>query len=337
MMISKRKSTAFAFAMGLLASTATVSAQQFTMKISSPTVGDVTQEWMKTFKSGVEGRAAGKIKVELYPAGQLGAIPATVDGVALGTIEAVIPASGFLAGLEPRFTVLDLPAIFNDLAHAQRVHNSPEAKQLYAKFGASKGVEPIAIIAHGPAMIVSHKPIRTVADFKGQKVRVIAGTPLFIETAKKLGISPVAMALGEVLPALQNKALDGSVTGLTVLTSMKYFDVAKAATSIPSGIISVGVLSNTKWLKGLGPDLEKVVREEAAKANTTVNKFGQDDVAAARGVWRKNGGEVIDLVPAEDAKYREAVTSALPPLLEKNATLKADYAALLAIAKKYAK
>ncbi len=336
-MVSKCKSTALAFALGLLAASAPVSAQQFTMKISSPTVGDVTQEWMKVFKAGVEGRAAGKIKVDLYPAGQLGSIPATVDGVALGTIEAVIPASGFLAGLEPRFTVLDLPAIFNDLAHAQRVHHSPEAKELYAKFGASKGVEPIAIIAHGPAMIVSHKAIRTVADFKGQKIRVIAGTPLFIETAKKLGISPVAMALGEVLPALQNKALDGSVTGLTVLTSMKYFDIAKAATSVPSGIISVGVLSNTKWLKGLGPELEKVVREEAAKANATVDKFGQDDVAAARDVWRKNGGEVIDFVAAEDAKYREAVTSALPPLLGANATLKADYGAILAIAKKYAK
>ena len=169
------------------------------------------------------------------------------------------------------------------------------------------------------------------------KACVIAGTPLFIETAKKLGISPVAMALGEVLPALQNKALDGSVTGLTVLTSMKYFDIAKAATSVPSGIISVGVLSNTKWLKGLGPELEKVVREEAAKANATVDKFGQDDVAAARDVWRKNGGEVIDFVAAEDAKYREAVTSALPPLLGANATLKADYGAILAIAKKYAK
>lgn len=337
MMISKCKGAALVLALGVVAAGAPVGAQQFTMKISSPTVGDVTQEWMKVFKAGVEGRAAGKIKVDLYPAGQLGSIPSTVDGVALGTIEAAIPASGFLAGLEPRFTVLDLPAIFNDMAHAQRVHNSLEGKELYARFGASKGVEPLAIIAHGPAMIISHKPIRTVADFKGQKVRVIAGTPLFIETAKKLGISPVAMALGEVLPALQNKALDGSVTGLTVLTSMKYFDVAKAATSVPSGIISVGVLSNSKWLKGLGPDLEKVVREEAAKANSTVDKFGIDDVAAARDVWRKNGGEIIDLAADEDAKYREAVTSALPPLLSLNATLKADYEALLAIAKKYAK
>ena len=223
------------------------------------------------------------------------------------------------------------------MAHAQRVHNDPDALALYAKFGAAKGVEPIAILAHGPAMIISHKAIRTVADFKGQKIRVIAGTPLFIETAKKLGISPVAMPLGEVMPALQNKAIDGSVTGLTVLTSMKYFDVAKAITEVPGGIISVGVLTNTKFLKSLGPDLEKIVREEAGKARIAVDKFGLDDATAARGVWRKGGGEVIDLPATEVGKYREAVTSALPPLLGANAQLKADYEALLAIAKKNAK
>lgn len=337
-MLQKRwMSGSIAAALCIALASLPAAAQQFTMKVSSPTVNDVTQEWMKAFKAGVEGRTGGKVKVDLFPAGQLGSIPATVDGVALGTIEAAIPASGFLASLEPRFTVFDLPGIFNDMAHAQRVHSDPAAQAFYSKFGAARGVEPLAMIAHSPAMIVSHRPLRTVADFKGLKVRVIAGTPLFIETAKKLGLSPIAMPLGEVLPALQNKALDGSVTGLTVLTSMKYFDVAKAATSVPSGIISTGVLANTKWLKALGPELESMVRDEAKKALVTVSKFGLDDVAAARDVWRKNGGEIIDLPEAEDKKYRETVLSALPPLLSANAQLKADYDELLKIAKRLEK
>src|SRR3974390_1647225 len=83
------------------------SAQQFTMKLSSPTINDVTHEWMKAFKAGVESRSNGRVKVEIYPANQLGQIPATVEGVALGTIEFAIPAVGFLIGLEPRFQVFD--------------------------------------------------------------------------------------------------------------------------------------------------------------------------------------------------------------------------------------
>ena len=62
-------------------------AQTHTMKISSPTVNDLSQEWAKEFKAGVEARSGGKIKVEFYPANQLGQIPATVEGIAMGTIE----------------------------------------------------------------------------------------------------------------------------------------------------------------------------------------------------------------------------------------------------------
>ena len=57
-------------------------AQQFTMKLSTPTNNDVTVEWMNAFKAGVEARAGGRIKVEIYPASQLGPIPRTVEGVA---------------------------------------------------------------------------------------------------------------------------------------------------------------------------------------------------------------------------------------------------------------
>jgi TRAP-type C4-dicarboxylate transport system substrate-binding protein len=61
-----------------VAAPANVHAQQFTMKLSSPTVNDVTREWMKELKAGVEARSNGRIKVEIYPASQLGQIPATV-------------------------------------------------------------------------------------------------------------------------------------------------------------------------------------------------------------------------------------------------------------------
>ena len=55
-------------------------AQQFTMKLSAPTVGDMNHEWMKRMKAGVEARSNGRIKVEVYPANQLGQIPRTVEG-----------------------------------------------------------------------------------------------------------------------------------------------------------------------------------------------------------------------------------------------------------------
>ena len=73
---------------------------QFTMKLSQPTINDVTYEYFKRMKAGIEQHAGGKIKVEIYPANQLGQLPAVVEGVALGTIEAAASANGFWISLE---------------------------------------------------------------------------------------------------------------------------------------------------------------------------------------------------------------------------------------------
>src|SRR5207237_7164913 len=122
---------------------APASAQQFTMKLSSPTINDVTQEWMKAFRTGVESRSGGKLKIEIYPASQLGPIPRTVEGVALGTIEMTLPATGFLAALEPRFVVFDAPGLFDSMQHAERVFAAAEVAKRLASFAAPKGVEPL--------------------------------------------------------------------------------------------------------------------------------------------------------------------------------------------------
>src|SRR4051812_28154372 len=184
------KRTTAAAALAALALAAQAQAQQFTMKLSTPTINDVTHEWMKTFKDGVEKRSAGRIKVEIYPANQLGQIPRTVEGVALGTIEMTTPAVGFLIGLEPRFQVLDAPGLFNSVEHAQKVFTDPEVRKRLATLGAAKGVEPLFTFANGPLMLLSHKPVRAVEDLKAQKIRVPGAAPLHIEPFRALGVSP---------------------------------------------------------------------------------------------------------------------------------------------------
>jgi len=102
-------------------------AQQFTMKLSQPTINDVVHEYYKTLKAGVEARAGGRIKLEIYPANQLGQLPAVVEGVALGTIEAGSAANGFWVSLEPRFQVLDAPGLFDDVLHGNKVVTTPRS------------------------------------------------------------------------------------------------------------------------------------------------------------------------------------------------------------------
>jgi len=309
-----------------------VSAQTFTMKLSSPTVNDATHEWMKAFKAGVEARAKGRIKVEIYPANQLGQIPATVEGVALGTIELTSPASSFFIGIEPRFQVFDAPGLFLDMAHAQRVFADPEVRARLATFGSAKGMEPIAVYPHGPLMLLSHKPIRKVEDFKGQKIRVPGAAPLQIEPFKKLGAAPVSMPLGEVLSSMQNRTIDGLIASSTVFTAFKYYDLAKGLTALPGSLLIVPAMANKAFLKSLGSELEAIVREEAFNAQKKIEAFAIEDTQRTIEIWKKNGGDSITLPAAEAKIYSDVVQSVLPPLTGANAKMKEDYEALKAVA-----
>jgi C4-dicarboxylate-binding protein DctP len=310
-------------------------AQQFTMKLSSPTVNDAPHEWMKQFKAGVEQRSGGRIKVEIYPASQLGQIPATVDGVALGTIEFAIPAVGFLIGLEPRFQVFDAAGMFDNVGQSQKVLADPDVRARLASFGEAKGVELLVVGNNGPLMVASHKAIRTAADFKGQKIRVPGAAPLHIQPFKKLGALPVAIPLGEVLPALQNKTIDASISSFNVLTGFKYYDVTKTATYLPGSFLFVAGIVNRNFMKQIGPDLATIVREEARKAEVVFSTVGVADVEKTREIWVKNGGEAITLPTAEAAAYLKDVTSVIPPVMAANPQMKTDYDTITATAKKY--
>jgi TRAP-type transport system periplasmic protein len=310
-------------------------AQQFTMRLSSPTVNDAPHEWMKQFKAGVEQRTGGKIKVELYPASQLGQIPSTVDGVALGTIEFAIPAVGFLIGLEPRFQVFDAGGLFDSVEQSQKTLADPDVRRRLASFGETRGIELLVIGNNGPLMAVSYKPIRTVADFKGQKIRVPGAAPLHVEPFKKLGALPVSIPLGEVLPALQNKTIDASISSFNVLTGFKYYDVTKTATHLPKSFLFVGGIVNRNFMKSIGPEMAAIIREEAQKAAVVFSTLGVEDVEKTRELWVKNGGEAITLPGAEADAYLRDVTSAIPAVLAKNVEMKLDYETIMAARKKY--
>lgn len=326
-----RIASAAILAAGLFAAPA--SAQQFTMKMSLPTINDVIHEYFKAIKAGVEQRSNGKIKVEIYPANQLGQLPAVVEGVALGTIEVVTSANGFYVSLEPRFQVLDAPGLFDGVAHGVKTTNDPAIRARMATFGADKGVEILSPGIYSPMMLLSHKPVRTVADFQGQKVRTQGGAPIQVEPFKKLGVIPVSLPLGEALPAMQNKTIDGMIAAIAPFTAFKYYDVAKPLTFLPATTLVSPVVANKQFLKSLGPDLEKMVREEFRKHETLFVEWNLNNIKNGEEIWRKNGGEIITLPEAEAKRYLELVSPTAAQVLSVNPKIKEDYEAFLAAAK----
>ena len=308
---------------------------QFTMKLSQPTINDVTYEYFKRLKAGIEQRAGGKIKVEIYPANQLGQLPAVVEGVALGTIEAAASANGFWISLEPRFQVLDAPGLFDSVSHGYKMLNDPAIRARMATWGADKGIELLAPSLYSPLMLLSHKAVRTAGDLQGQKIRTQGGAPIQVEPLKKLGVIPVSLPLGEALPAMQNKTIDGMVGAAAPYVAFKYYDIAKPMTYLPSTLFAAPVVVNRQWLKSLGPDLEKIVREESRKAEDAFGDWNINDIKSKEEAWKQNGGEVITMSPEESKRYIDTVAPVAASILSANPKVKEDYDALLAAAKQY--
>jgi TRAP-type transport system periplasmic protein len=297
-------------ALGLgVASGAQAQSAPAVMKIGTATINDSQHQWMKLYAGLVESGSGGRIKVELYPASQLGAIPRMIEGTQFGSIQAYVGPPEFLAGVDSRYEVLSAPGLFKDLAHANRTLQDPEFSGAFLGLGANKGLKGIGLFLSGPATFVTRTPIRKLSDLEGKKVRVLAAA-VQMEQMRKLKATPVPMALGEVLPALQQGALDGVMSTTPVLTALRFYDAAKYLYESNHAIVSVITVVSKGWYDKLAPDLQKLVADSGTKASSQVFQWSVDFVETQRENWRKNGGELTQPSPAE----REQLTRLMLPI-----------------------
>jgi TRAP-type C4-dicarboxylate transport system substrate-binding protein len=292
------------------------------MKLSTATLNDTQHEWMKRFVAAVERDSGGRIKGEVYPGSQLGSIPRQIEGAQFGSIQGWIGPPEFLVGVDARYEVPSAPGLFTSQEQDVRVFSDPAVRDLILGLGANKGLTGVGIFPFGPASIVTRKPIHNLVEFEGLKVRMSA-SPFQSEMIKRMKASPVAMSLGDVLPAIQQGAIDGALTSVTVDTTLHYVDAAKYITEIGQPWInSIAVLSR-KWLDSLPADLQGIVRDDAMAVSTQIVPFVNDFFAAQRKVWTDSGGELISLPAAEQQAMIAQISSVANDLSASNPELNA--------------
>jgi TRAP-type C4-dicarboxylate transport system substrate-binding protein len=274
------------------------SAEPYVMKLSTATVNDHQHEWLKRFAAAVEKDSAGRIKAEIYPASQLGAIPRQIEGVQFGSIQGWIGPPEFLSGIDERYETLSAPGLFASQAQAVRTIAEPAVRDLMLGLGANKALLGVGLYAVGPSSIIVRKPLHRLAEFKGLKLRVLA-SPFQLEMIRRMGASPVAMSLGDTLPALQQGAIDGALGTMSIYTTMHYQDAAKSVVETDQPWITIAALLSRKWIDGLPADLQKIVRDDAASVSAGIVPFVDDFFAAQRKAWTAAGGELIALPAAE--------------------------------------
>src|SRR5262245_26162067 len=273
-------------ALGVGLGATAVHAQPIPFKCATATLNDVQHEWCKRVGARLEKRTSGRIKAQVFPASQLGSIPRMIEGVQLGTIEVWVGPPDFLVGIDPRFQALTAPYVFDSMDHASRVINDREFDEKFLVMAEGKGIRGLALFVYGPASFVARTPIKTPDDLKGKKIRVLA-TPIERAVMARFGATGVPMTLGEVLPALQQGALDGVEASLTVFTTFKYFDVAKYHTNTDHYFITSMVTVSKKWLDTLPADVQTAVVEESRATSAELLDWTKNFYQTGVSTWKE--------------------------------------------------
>jgi TRAP-type C4-dicarboxylate transport system substrate-binding protein len=305
----------------------------YVMKLAAATVNDGQHEWMRRFAAAIETRSGGRIKAEIYPAGQLGSIPRMIESTQLGSIQIFMTAAEFFAGLDPRFELLTAGGVIESEQHAVRVAADPAFSKAFLAIGANRGLIGVDLFIAGPAAFATRKPFRTLADLKGAKIRILA-SPLQIEQVARLGATGVPMSLGDVLPALQQGTIDGSLAHPGIFTTLRYYDVTRYMNETAHAFTFSFVAMSKRWFDALPADLQPIVLATATEAGTGVNQWQIDFLTRQHRVWIENGGELDTLPPAEHADMMVKMTGATDDIVKTKPELRPMWELLRAAAKR---
>lgn len=281
-------------------------ASDYTMKIASATSTRFAASGvMNLVKEALEQATYGKIKVEVYPAGQLGGEKILIEKTAAGDIQATPSSAPVAMTLHPKMGVVALPFVLNTREKLERFYNSDLGKEMLNCL-AEKGLLGFDYVPWGPCAYLTTKPITKFEDVKKIRFRV-TDSPIWLDTFKALGVSPVIIPFPDAYSALQRGVTEGADNPPETLEAAKFYEVAKYYTQVTPFFSQTVFFVNAKWFKSLPTDLQKITYEIIRKCCAVARVIEEYHQDKALEIMVKNHGVKITVLPPEEIeKFREA-------------------------------
>jgi tripartite ATP-independent transporter DctP family solute receptor len=263
----------------------------------------------KKFAENVSQNTNGRIKIEVFPSSQLGEEKAVVEQVQLGAIEFTRVSSGVLAEFNKVLGVFSLPYIFDSEEHEWKFLQSKDGNKMLDDLSGSKFIG-LAYYDSGARSFYSRKPIKSIEDLKGQKIRVIQNK-INIDLISALGASATPMPYGDVFSSLQTGVIDGAENNWPSYDTSNHYQVAKnLIIDSHQRVPEVLMISKVTWDK-LGDEDKKIVKQAA-----------MDSVSYQREQWKafeKKSEEKIRAagVTITDVKDLKPWQAAVKPVIDK--------------------
>jgi TRAP-type transport system periplasmic protein len=286
---------------GLAQQAVTLKFHTFVAPTSNPWLG-MLKPWMEK----VEKESAGRIKFEGYPAMQLGGTPPQLyDQARDGVADIVWTLPGSTAGRFPRIEVFELPFMMNNAEATSKAYWEYFQTQCPDEF---KETQVLALHVHGPGLFHStSKPIKSVADLKGMKVR--GPTRQVTKLLGAVGATPVGMPLPGIPDALSKGTIDACVIPWEIVPSVKVHELAKHHAEFdasgPALYTTAFVMSmNKAKYDGLAPDLKKVIDANSGQATSAwIGKAQQGGDPAGRKAAADRGNAIYTFTSAQRDEF----------------------------------
>ncbi len=284
-------------------------AQEVTLRLHQflPAQANVPKNILDPWADKIEAESGGRIKIERYPAMQLGGKPPElIDQVIDGAVDIVWTVAGYTPGRFPRAEVFELPFTMTDAGTMSRAYwKLAEETMMDEDF---KLFKPLGLWVHGPGVIHSSKPITTVGDLNGVKLR--APTRVTNKLFANLGATPVGMPVPAIPEALSKGVVDATVIPWEVVGALKVSELVKNHTEFPGDALyttSFIFAMNKDRYDALPDDLKAVIDANSGEEfSAFAGKKMQEDDAGPRAAAVEMGNNIITLTPEQIAEWKDA-------------------------------
>ncbi len=259
----------------------------------------IAEEWARE----VEKRSNGRLKINIFPGGALTKAPQCYEGVINGISDIGMSCFAYTRGRFPLLEGLDLPLGYPNGTVATRL-----ATDITRKYNPEelKNTHLLYIHAHGPGILASKKPVHSMPELKGMKIRATGLSEKIVEC---LGSTPVAMSQPETYEALQKGVVDATLCPIETLKGWKQGEVIKSVTDASALGYTTAMfvtMNKGKW-NDLDPELQEII---TTVSEEWVDKHGEawdeaDNEGAA--YVKELGHETINLSEEESAEWTKAV------------------------------
>lgn len=266
------------------------------------------------FAELLDQKSGGKIKLEIFPNGQMGGNREMLESLQFGALDMALPALPALGGFTDKTKVFDLLYLFNDRKEAEKVLDGPVGQEI-AKAVESSGIKIISWWSQGFREMTVNTEIHEPSDLKGIKIRVMEN-PLHIEGWNTLGASAIPMAFSEVLTSLQQGVLDAQENPYQNIRNSGFHRVQKyiIETDHLYGPLPV-VFSKANWDK-LTPGQQKIIME-AVEETKVWQREKQEEINndIKEEILAEGNNVIIELTAAQKSDFRKQIL----PLYKKHA------------------